>query len=77
MLISGTLVEICSFGAATSFLKRRGIRIFDFEKEFALPIRDEIRERAEAVAAEAGLTVEFIRRRNFRKEDKVRKILEK
>jgi len=70
-------VEICYPGAATGFLKRRRIKIFDFEERFAVPIRDEIRERAEAVAAEAGLRVEFIRRRNFRKEDKVRKILEK
>jgi DNA-binding MarR family transcriptional regulator len=77
MLISGTLVEFCHATVATGFLKRRRIKIFEFEERFAMPIRDEIRERAEAVAGEAGLTVEFIRRRNFRKEDKVRKILEK
>ena len=54
MLISGTLVEICYAGAATVFLKRRRIKIFDFEERFAVPIRDEIRERAEAVAAETS-----------------------
>lgn len=77
LLISGTLVEICHAAVATSFVKRSHIKIFEFEERFAKPIRDEIRERAEALAQENGLSVEFIRRRSFRKEDKVQKILEK
>ena len=40
----------------------------------AEPFRDELRENAERLAAEAGIEIEFIRKRNFRKEDRVKEI---
>jgi hypothetical protein len=58
----------------TSFLFERKIRIFDYPK-FAEPYRNRIRENAEQMAAEAGIEIEFIRKRNFRKEDRVKQIL--
>ena len=58
----------------TSFLYERKIRIFDYPK-FAEPFRNRIRENAEKMAAEAGIEIEFIRKRNFRKEDRVKEIL--
>lgn len=58
----------------TSFLFERRIRIFDYPK-FAEPYRNRIRENAEKMAAEAGIEIEFIRKRNFRKEDRVKEIL--
>jgi hypothetical protein len=60
----------------TSFLKRSGIRIFDYPR-FASGLRDEIRENAELIAKESGLNVEFIQKKNVRKEARVKKILEK
>ena len=60
----------------TSFLYERQIRIFDYPK-FAEPYRNRIRENAERMAAEAGIEIEFIRKRNFRKEDRVKDILAK
>jgi hypothetical protein len=74
MLIFGTLPGICFAGGMTSFLYERGIRIFDYPK-FAEPFRNRIRENAEKLAAEAGIEIEFIRKRNFRKEDRVKEIL--
>ena len=73
VLIFGTLPRICWM---TSFLFERKIRIFDYPK-FAEPFRNRIRENAEKVAAEAGIEIEFIRKRNFRKEDRVKELLEK
>ena len=60
----------------TSFLYERKTRIFDYPK-FAEPYRNRIRENAEQMAAEAGVEIEFIRKRNFRKEDRVKELLEK
>jgi hypothetical protein len=61
-------------GGMTSFLFERKIRIFDHPK-FAEPFRNRIRENAEQMAADAGIQIEFIRKRNFRKEDRVKQIL--
>jgi hypothetical protein len=74
MLVFGTLPKICFAGGMTSFLYERKIRIFDYPK-FAEPYRNRIRENAEKMAAEAGIEIEFIRKRNFRKEDRVKEVL--
>jgi hypothetical protein len=74
MLVFGTLPKICFAGGMTSFLYERKIRIFDYPK-FAEPFRNRIRENAEKMAAEAGIEIEFIRKRNFRKEDRAKEIL--
>ncbi len=76
MLIFGTLPRICFAGGMTSFLYERQVRIFDYPR-FAEPYRNRIRENAEQMAAEAGIEIEFIRKRNFRKEDRVKEIVAK
>lgn len=76
MLIFGTFPGICFTGGMTSFLYERNIRIFDYPK-FAEPFRNRIRENAEHLATEAGIEIEFIRKRNFRKEDRVKEIMAK
>jgi hypothetical protein len=60
----------------TSHLHKKRIRIFDYTK-FAEPLRDEVRSNAEKVAAENGLVIDFIRRNNFRKEERIKKIIGK
>ena len=60
----------------TAYLKARQIRIFDYPR-FAQPLRDALRENAERLAAEHGLEIMFIRKKNFRKEDRVKEILAK
>ena len=74
VVITGTLPAICHARAMTAYLHTQGIRIFDYAR-FAEPLRDQIREHAERLAAEAGLAIEFIRRKNFRKEERVKQIL--
>jgi hypothetical protein len=75
-LIFGTLPRICYTAGMTSFLYERQIRIFDHPK-FAEPFRNELRENAEQLAAEHGIEIEFLRKRNVRQEERVKQILEK
>lgn len=76
VVITGTLPGICFADGMTSLLNSRGIRIFDYTK-WAEPLRDSIRNNAESIAASEGLEIEFIRKlRGFRKEERVKKILD-
>ena len=50
MVIIGTLPGACFAEGLTSFLRSRGIRIFDYP-QFALPLRERIRENARALDA--------------------------
>lgn len=75
MLIQGTLPDIAHAQAMTRHLNARKIRIFDFT-QFAQPLREMIRENAERLAKEKGITIEFIRNlKAFRKEDRVQQIV--
>jgi len=58
----------------SAYLSKRGIRIFDFTS-FAKPLTDAIKLNAEALAAASGLTIDYVRKKNFRKEDKVKATL--
>ena len=74
MLIFGTLPKICYAEGMTSYLYEKQVRIFDYPK-FAEPFRNQLRDNAERLAAENGIAIEFIRKRNVRKEDRVKAIL--
>ncbi|PIP07722.1 MAG: MarR family transcriptional regulator [Syntrophobacteraceae bacterium CG23_combo_of_CG06-09_8_20_14_all_50_8] len=74
VVITGTIPGICYAQGMTSYLYSQSIRIFDYPK-WAEPLRDQIRNNAEKLAAEANLEIEFIRKNNFRKEQRVRQIL--
>jgi hypothetical protein len=76
VVISGHLQPICYAKGMTSYLYKQGIRIFDYGKLFAEPLRDAIRDNAQAVAKEHGLEIEFIRYKDaFRKEDRIQQIV--
>jgi hypothetical protein len=51
-----------------------GTRLFDYPP-FAEPFRREIRENADRLAREHGLEIEYIQRKNFGKEDRIKAIL--
>jgi hypothetical protein len=56
------------------YLGARQIRLFDYPR-FAEPYREELRAHTEQLAQAHGLTIDFIRRRTFRKEDRIKAIL--
>jgi hypothetical protein len=64
----------CYADGMKAYLAKRRIRVFDFT-QFAKPLTDAIQANAEALAAASGLTTDSARKKNFRKEDKVRAVL--
>lgn len=74
VIITGSLVDICYPGAMAGYLFEHDIRIFDFTK-FVEPLRDEIRDNAERIAAKNGLQIDYISKKNFRKEKRIKKII--
>lgn len=75
VVIQGTLPTFCYAQGMAGYLSYKHIRIFDYPR-FAEPLRDELRKNAERVASENGLEIEFIRKKNFRKEKRIQHILE-
>lgn len=55
--------------AFTVYLTKRQIRIFDFT-QFLKPLTDAIKANAEQLAAANGLSMDYVRKKNFRKEDR-------
>ena len=76
VLIFGTLPKICYAEGMTSHLYANKIRIFDYPR-FAEPYREQLRANAERLAGENGIEIEFLRKRNVRKEDRVKEVLAK
>ena len=75
VILQGTLPDICHPGAITDWFYAHKIRIFDF-KDWAAPMRDQIRENIEKIATDNGIEIEFVRKqKDFRKEQRVKDIL--
>src|SRR5208337_721015 len=66
VVITGTLPTVCYAAGMTGFLCAHEIRIFDYPK-FAMTLRDQVRERAVSLAAEAGIAIEHIAKSHVRK----------
>jgi hypothetical protein len=74
IVITGSLQPLCYAGGMTQYLYKQGIRIFDYA-QFAEPLRERIRGNAERLAEANGIKIEFIRKKDFRKESRVQEIL--
>ena len=74
VVITGTVPVICYAEGMTRFLHANGIRIFDYP-QFAQTLRDRVRDRAAALALEAGLTIEHIAKSHISKEEVVARVL--
>jgi len=74
ILITGTIPTVCYAAGMTTFLYMNKIRIFDYTS-FAEPLRERIREQAQALAKEAGIKIQHVGKANIRKEDLVADVL--
>jgi hypothetical protein len=74
VIVQGALPVFCHADGMTAYLSKRRIRIFDFT-QFAKPLTDAIKSNAEELAAASGLQIDYVRKKNFRKEDKVKAVL--
>ena len=57
----------------SGYLRSQRIRIFDYP-EFAQGLREQIRSNAEALAQTHGIEIEYVHKKNFRKEERVQAI---
>lgn len=76
IVITGTLPVLSNASHFTAYMYQNNIRIFDYAK-FAEPFRDQLKSNAEAMALQAGLEIEFIRKGNVRKEAIIESVLKK
>jgi hypothetical protein len=76
LIIQGTIPDFCYGQAMTNYLNARHIRIFDYT-QFAEPLRDQLREHVERVAAENDIPIMFVRKSGIRKSDKIQEIIDK
>jgi len=74
ILISGNVQTWCYAKGMTSYLYQQKILVFDYTK-IVEPFREQIRSNAERLAKESGVKIEFIRKKDFRKESRVQAIL--
>ena len=75
IVITGTLPGVCYAEGMTGFLHAYGIRIFDYP-QFAMMLRDRVRECAASLAAAAGIPIEHIGKPHIRKEEVVARVLQ-
>lgn len=76
IVLTGSLMPLCHAHGMTKYLNEQHIRIFDYA-QFAQPLAAQLRANAEALAKEHGLTIEYIRKKTFRKEARIEAILQK
>jgi hypothetical protein len=74
VVITGTVPVICYAEGMTRYLHANGIRIFDYP-QFAMELRDRVRDGAVSLAAQAGVTIEHITKSHIRKEEVVARVL--
>jgi hypothetical protein len=75
VIIRGTIPVWCFADGMTSVLYSKHIQIFDYP-DFALKLRDAIRQNTERIAEENGIQIENIRKiKAFRKEDRIQAII--
>jgi hypothetical protein len=74
IVITGTLPGVCYADGMTRYLHANRIRVFDYP-QFAMKLRDRVRECAASLAANAGVTIEHISKSHIRKEEVVARVL--
>ena len=60
VVITGTLPGVCYARGMTSSLYAHQIKVFDYAKEFADPLRNQIRENAQMLAKAHGVVIEHV-----------------
>lgn len=74
VVLSGTLMAIAHPKAMAEVLLRAGVRCFDLG-QYLDPLREQVRQNAEVIAAEHGLKIQYLQNSHVRKEAIVAEIL--
>ena len=75
IVITGTLPGVCYARGMTNYLYSQQIKVFDYAKEFADPLRNKIRDNAQMLAKAHGVAIEHVNNSYLRKEVLVSKVL--
>lgn len=75
IVITGTLPGVCYARGMTCYLYANQIKVFDYAKQFADPLRNKIRDNAQLLAKAHGVAIEHVNNSHLRKEDLVSKVL--
>ncbi len=75
IIITGTRPQICYSQGMTSFLYSKGVRIF--YAKFAEPFKESLRTNTGQIATDNNIKIEFVAKSHIRKEDLVKKVLDK
>jgi hypothetical protein len=77
IIVKGTMPGICYAEGMARHLSAQGL-LYKQYADYCKPMCGEVRATAQAIAAENGLEIEYIRSaRSFRKEDRIREILKR
>src|SRR5664279_649376 len=57
IVITGTLPGVCYARGMTGYLYAQQIKVFDYAKEFADPLRNKIRDNAQMIAKAHGINI--------------------
>ncbi len=74
LVLSGTLMAIAHPEAMAAVLFRAGVRCFDLG-QYLDPLREQVRQNAEDIAAKHGLKIQYLQDRHIRKEAIVSEVL--
>ena len=75
LILTGSLYPFSYAQGMSGYLRSQQIRIFDYP-EFAQGLREKIRNNAETVAQTHGIEIEYVHKKNFRKEERVQAIVQ-
>ena len=64
LVLTGNLMPLCYAQGMTKYLNDYHLRIFDYT-HFAQPLAESLRANAAALAQAQGLTIEYLRKKNF------------
>ncbi len=70
LMLTGSLMPLCFAHGITKYLNEQRIRVFDYA-QFAQPLAERFRAKVEALAQAQCRTIEYIRKKNFRKEARI------
>jgi len=74
LILQGRIGIFSYADGMTRYLTARNIKIFDFIK-WAEPATEAIKQHVEGLAAQAGLEIDYVRKKNFRKEQRIEEVL--
>lgn len=75
LILTGSLYPFSYAQGMSGYLRSQQIRIFDYP-EFAQGLREKIRSNAETLAQTHGIEIEYVHKKNFRKEERVQAIVQ-